>query len=117
MGLTIEDLKPKDFKITVKGVELDCKPLKLHQTLMLGSISDTFSNLSKSSEQDIAKANKEVMAIINEAIPELDGIELDGATILSIMTEIAEHTQPSDDKYLKDNKVTGTQNPKAEGAG
>ncbi len=44
MSNTIEDLKPKPFKIVVKGVTLDSKPLRLSHALTIAKIGNVFQD-------------------------------------------------------------------------
>lgn len=114
MGLTAEDLRPKNFKITIKGVELECKPLKLSHTLVIGSVGDIFSNIKDADIDTIRKAERELAEILPEIIPDLSGIELDGETMMDIITLVMESTTPSDAKYLEQNGVKKDVDPKAE---
>lgn len=117
MSLTVQDLQPKNFTIKVKGVELDCKPLKLSHTLLVASVGDIFNNLSTSTPESIKKAEAEINSVIADTIPSLKDIELDGATTMEIITQLMQSTVPSDVKYLDENGVKLNASPKAEKVG
>ena len=116
MSLSLEDLRPKNFTITIQGVELECKPLKLSHTLTMASISDIFSNLKDSTPESIERADKEIQSLIADIIPSLN-FELDGATTMEIITELVNSTTPSDVEYLNKNGVKLDASPKAEKVG
>lgn len=117
MSLSIEDLKPQNFKITVKGVELECKPLKLSHTLIMASVGAIFNDIKNSSVEDIKRAEKEVNSIIPELIPELTNVELDGSTTMDVITQMMASVKPSDVQFLEKNGVELNSDPKAEKAG
>jgi len=117
MGLTIEDLKPKDFTINIRGVELTCKPLKLEQTMLIASVGNIFNDVKNASEDDIKKACRAVEKIIPEIIPQLASVELDGGLILEIIPLIMPTVTPSDEEFLQKNGVKTDADPKAEKAG
>ncbi len=117
MGLTIEDLKPKNFKVKIKGVELDCKPLRMSHTLIVSKIGEIFQNINISTKKEIKQAEVDMDEVIAELIPELDGVKLDMESVLELITSMMESIQPSDNKELKEKGVAFDTDPKAEGNG
>lgn len=100
MGIAISDLMPKDFKVTVKGIELNCKPLRLSHALIVGKLSDVFSNPANYTANDIRQAEKDIDSVITDLIPELTGISLDIASFVELMPQLMNSTQPQDEKDL-----------------
>lgn len=115
--LSIEDLKPKSFKVNVKGVELDCKPLRMSHTLVISKIGDIFQNISKSKVEDIKQAEKDMDEVVADLIPDLKGIELDMQSTLDLITEMMKQIQPADNKELNDKGVEFNTDPKVEKLG
>jgi len=96
---TIDDLKPKSFTITVKDVELECKPLRLSHSLIIGKIADVFQSPDKYDAKDIVKAQQDIDFVFGDVIPALK-FELDMSTTLEVITQLMESIQPEDDKFL-----------------
>lgn len=117
MTLTIDDLKPKSFKITVKGVELECKPLRLSHTLTISKMGEIFQDAKNASTADIKDAEKGMDDVISELIPELSGVELDITSVLEIITQMMEQVKPSDVDFLEKNGVKLDESPKVEKIG
>lgn len=117
MSLTIEDLKPKNFKITIKGVELDCKPLRLSDALVISKLGDIFQNAKTASREDIEQSEKDMDAVIAKLIPDLTGVELDISSILEVLSQLMDHVEPADNKELKEKGVSFDNDPKAERTG
>lgn len=113
MGLTIEDLKPKSFKITVKGVELECSPLRLSHALTVAKLGEVFQNSKDATKAQIAQAEVDMDEVISELIPELKGINLDISSVIEIITLMMETIQPSDNKELDEQGVDISNDPKA----
>lgn len=101
---TIDDLKPKTFTITVRGVELECKPLRLSHSLIISKISDVFQNPDKYDAKQIIKAQEDIDFVFSDVIPALK-FELDMSTTLEVIMQLMETIQPDDDKFLKENGV------------
>lgn len=117
MALTIEDLKPKNFKIKVKDVEVECKPPRLSHTLVISKVGQTFQDVQKASREDILQAESDFDWVVGELIPELKGIDLDMQAIIDVITQIMEQIQPEESKILADKGVNFDSNPKAEKIG
>ena len=117
MTATIEDLKPTPFKITVRGVDLECKTIRLSHAMIIASVGSIFNDIKNSSVDDIKRAETEMIAIIPEIIPSLKDIELDGITIMDIITQLGPHMKPTDVEFLEKNGVKINDDPKAEKAG
>jgi len=117
MSLSIDDLRPKNFTITVKGVELECLPLKLSHTLTIASIGNVFENISGMTYESSKKLDTDIRRLIDEVIPSLQDKEIDGMTMMDIITKIGEGSMPSDVEFLDKNGVELNVDPKAEKAG
>lgn len=115
--LTIEDLKPKSFKVNIKGVELECKPLRMSHTLVISKIGEIFQNIGASSKEQIKQAEADMDEVVADLIPELSGIELDMQSTLDLITEMMAHIQPADNKELNDKGVEFNTDPKVEKLG
>ncbi len=105
MGLTIADLKPKDFIVTIKGVEVSCKPLRLSHALVVAKIGNVFQEAAKASRQEIKQAEKDMDDLVAELIPELMGTELDMAATMELIQQLMDNIAPSDNKELADKGV------------
>lgn len=117
MSVSIEDLKPKNFTITVKGVELNCRPLKLSQALLVSKVGAVFQNTQEATRDQITQAEKDLYEVIGETIPDLKGVELDMSVLMDVITQLSESITPSDNKELKERGVKFDADPKAEMTG
>jgi hypothetical protein len=117
MSLTVEDLKPKNFKVIVRGVELDCKPLRLSHALTISKIGEVFQNAKSATPTEIKDAEKKMDNVIAELVPELKDFNLDMAAVMELMTQFMEHIQPTDVEFLNKNGVKVNEDPKVERAG
>lgn len=117
MPLTIEDLKPKNFKVKLKGVELESKPLRLSHALMVVKLSEIFQNPDKATKEQIKQAEADMDELIAELIPDLKDIQLDINSTSDLITELMNHVQPSDNKELTDKGVKFDADPKAQRTG
>lgn len=106
MGLTIQDLQPQDFKVSIKGVELTCKPLRLSHTLILAKVGDVFQNVGECTTEQLKQAEKDLDEVTTELIPELQGISLDMRSSMELITQMMEQVEPEDNKELAANGVT-----------
>lgn len=113
MPLTLEDLKPKSFKVTIKGIELESKPLRLSHALMISKIGGVFQDIKNASKQDIKQTEADFDEIIEELIPELKGIQLGLGDITDLIAQLMESIQPSDNKELQEQGVKFDEGPKA----
>lgn len=113
MSVSIDDLQPKPFKVTIKGLELECKPPRLSHTLTLAKLGNIFQNTDKASKQDIVQAETDLDEVIGELIPELKGVNLDMSSTLDLVSQIMENIQPSDNKELEEKGVSFDTDPKA----
>lgn len=114
MALSIDDLKPKDFKINVKGIELTCKPLRLSHALIVAKLGDVFQNPKNYNNEEIRKAETDIDELISELVPELKGIQLDTMTMLDVITQLTDSNDPSENKELKEKGVSFESDPKDE---
>jgi hypothetical protein len=114
MGLTIDDLKPKNFKINIRGIELECKPLRLSHTMVIAKVGEVFKDATKATTEQILEAEKSMDEVIGQLIPEIKGIELDTADVLAIIEAMMDTITPEDNSYLEKKGVTFDTDPKAE---
>ena len=117
MPTTIEDLQPKPFTIKVKGLELECKPLRMSHALIISKVGEVFQSPKEATLQTVNQAEQDMDAVIGELIPELKGVQLDMATVLEVITQMMEHIQPSDNKELDEKGVKFDTDPKAQVTG
>lgn len=113
MGVTVEDLKPKNFKVTVKGVELESKPLRVSHALVIAKIGNVFQDSKNASREDIKQAEADMDYVIGELIPELADVELDMTATMQLIEQLMEHVEPSDNAELKEKGVKFDSDPKA----
>lgn len=120
MPLTIDDLKPKKFKVYIsvpneeEKVVLDSKPPKLSHVLILSKVGKIFEDSSNASMQEIKQSEKDFNHVIADLIPELDGVEVSMSATLEIITQIMEQIEPDDNKQLKESGVSFNKDPKEE---
>ena len=112
MSVTIEDLKPKPFTVNIKGLELQCKPLRLSHALIVAKVGNIFQD-SKASKQEIKQAEVDIDEVIVDLIPELKGIQLDMNLTIELIQQLMEHVEPADNKELKNKGVAFDTDPKA----
>ena len=112
MSVTIDDLKPKNFKLNIKGVELESKPLRLSHALSIAKIGNVFQDTKNASRDDIKQAEVEMDEVIAELIPELAGVPLDMAATMQLIEQLMEQVEPSDNRELKDKGVKFSSDPK-----
>jgi len=105
MSLTVEDLRPKPFKVKVQGVELESKPIRLSHALIIARVGNSFQDSSLSKEK-LKQAEADMDEVLTELIPELKGIELDLPTTTELIEQLMEHIEPSESKELKDKGVS-----------
>ena len=105
MGLTIDDLKPKKFKVTLGGVGLDCSPLSVAQVLDLTRIGEIFQNPESHTSEDFKEADKKLKGIIGELIPELKDTGLEVKYVLELIEQLMDSIEPSDNQELKKAEV------------
>ncbi len=113
MSLSIDDLRPKPFKVVIKGVELECQPLRLSHALAISRIGELMQNSAKHSMDDIRVSEKELDTIISELIPELGDINLELSAVMQLFEQMMDHIQPVEDQELKKNNVKLDSDPKA----
>jgi hypothetical protein len=117
MALTIEDLRPKNFKVNIKGVEVDCKPPRLSHILVISKVGESFQNIANLKREQIQEAEKDFDWVVSELMPELKGIDLDMQSVIDLITQIMEKIQPDESKELSDKGVKIDSDPKAEKIG
>lgn len=115
--LTIDDLKPKNFKITLKGVELESKPLKLSHALMIARLASVFNDVNSASKKQIQDAEKDLEEVIAELVPDLKDVQLDMGLTIELITQLMENIQPEDTKELNEKGVSFDADPKVERIG
>lgn len=113
MSLSIEDLKPQDKIITVGGVEVTCKPLRLSHALVLTQMGEIFQNPKNAKYEDMQKAEQNMDKLLSELIPELAGVNLDLNKTMEILTQMMVMIEPADNKELRERGVKFDNDPKA----
>jgi hypothetical protein len=114
MGLTIEDLKPESTIVTIKGVKLTCKPLRLSHALIMTQVGELFKDVKDAEVADINKAQKNMDLLIGELIPELAGVELGMQDTIDLITQLMGTVEPADNKELKEKGVSFSPDLKAD---
>lgn len=114
---TIDDLQPKNFSIEIRGVVLECKPLRLSHALSLNKLGEIFKNPTEMSKAKVSQAEQELDEVIGELIPDLKGKQLDLQTTLELLTKLIETISPDDNKELSAAGVEMNADPKAERIG
>ncbi len=102
---TIEDLRPQPFTITIRDVSLQCNPLRLEHGLLVAKIAAVFQNMDKVTRQDIITAQQDFDYVVTSLVPELKDIPLNIDDSLSVIEQMQTGSEPSDDKYLKEQGV------------
>lgn len=113
MSVNIEDLKPKPFKVILRGIELDCKPLRFSHALALAKLGNVFKEVDKATKEEIRQAEIDIDEVISELIPDLAGVELDISSLLVLMEQLMKQIEPSDNKELREAEVDLPTDPKA----
>lgn len=116
--LTIDDLKPKPFTINVKGVELECQPLRLAHALTIAKIGSVFSETAKASAQEIEQAARDLDAVVGQVIPALKDVALDASASIELITQLVATIEPAESSALKESGITfENPDPKVQTAG
>lgn len=103
---------PKNFTITVKGVELQCKPLRLSHALIVSKIGNVFQAPKDFNSKEIKQAEIDLDDVLTDLIPELKGISLGINDTVELITQLMDNVQPTDDKEVKDAGVRFDTDPK-----
>jgi glutamyl-tRNA reductase len=117
MSVNISDLQPKPFKITIKGVELESKPLRLSHALTVSKLGDIFQDSTKATKQEIKQAEIDLDEVIADLVPELKDIQLDITSIMQLLEQLMANIEPADNAELKEKGVKFDSDPKAERIG
>lgn len=117
MSLTIEDLQPNKFTITLDGLELEADQPELYQIVQLQKLGYVFQNPQDHSKQQIKVASDGAVEVIGELIPQLKDKKIKIKYLLEIIGQLIAEVQPDDNKYLSDNNVKFDTDPKAEKTG
>lgn len=116
MSITLEDLKPKQFKINIRGYETVCNPPRLSHALILTKVGEVFKEARTATKEQFKQAEIDFDEVVGELAPELKEIKFDVSVAMDIISEILEHIQPSDNKALKEAGVE-LNSPKVKEAG
>jgi len=111
--IRVQDLKPKPFTVTVKGVELESKPLRLSHALTIAKIGNVFQDTANASQSDIKQAETDMDSVIEDLIPELKGVSLDMQSTIELIGQLMGEIEPSDNKELREKGVAFDTDPKA----
>lgn len=117
MGVTIDDLRPKDFEIEVKGLSLKAKPPTLAHMLILSNISSVFQDPTQYTSKQLKQTEQDLNEVIADVVPELKGVQLDYEIVLQLIEKLMNQVQPDDNKELEDKGVKIDTDPKAEKIG
>ena len=117
MSIGLSDLQPKPIQVTIKGVELTSKPLRLKHALTLAKIGAVFEDASKATSQEIDRAQAEVDSVFAELIPELKDIELDMSATMELLQQLMSNIEPSENKELNESGVKIDSDPKVQVTG
>lgn len=117
MAINLEDLKPKTFKVKIRGNEIDCSPLRLSHALAVAKIGNVFQNPAEYNKEQIKQAEADMDDVIGELMPEIAGIKLDISNTIDVITQMMGQIEPSDNKELREKGVKLTADPKAERTG
>ena len=113
MGLSIEDLQPKNFTITVNGVQLEAKPLRLSHALTVSKLGNIFQSADKATSAEIKQAEADMDELVGELVPDLKGIPLDMSATMQVIEQLMASISPTDNKELSDKGVRFDTDPKA----
>ena len=113
MALTVEDLKPQDFTVTIKGVTLTCRPVRLSQALIIAKLGNVFTDPKSSTTTEIKQAEADLDDLVQSLIPELTGVQLDMGAVMELLAQLMDSIQPDDNKELKEKGVKFDSDPKA----
>jgi len=111
MSVTVADLQPKPFKVSIKvkgtdeKVEVDCSPLRLSHALQVSKIGNIFNDSANTTPQQLKQAEEDMDVVIAELMPELKGIKLDIGAIMEVIEQLMASVQPSDNKELREKGV------------
>ena len=103
--MNVEDLRPKPFKVTVKGVDLECKPLRMSHALSLAKIGNAFEDPGTKSREENKKLELEFDEVVSELVPDLAGVPLDLQSSMELIQQLMASVEPSESQELKENKV------------
>lgn len=98
---SLDDLRPKSFQVEVRGVKLNCKPLRLSHGLLVGKLGEAFQDTSKLTKQEIKQIQSDVDELVIELIPDLKDVELNMADTVELLSQLTDGIQPSDNEYLE----------------
>lgn len=112
MSISIEDLKPKPFTITIKGVKMECKPLRVSHALTVSKMGSIFNDPSQYSKKQIKEAEQDLDEVIAELVQDIKDIHLDLDATLEVITQLTETMIPTENKELAEAGVELTKGPK-----
>lgn len=116
MALNISDLQPRPFTVNLgKGGTTECKPLRMSHIFMLNKLGSVFVEPEKATREQIAAAEADFDFVIADLIPELAGVQLGLDTVMSLIGQMMETVNPSENKELDDKGVSFDPNPKVSG--
>lgn len=102
---TLDDLKPKPFKVSLKGHEFECKPLRLSHTLTVSRLAELFNDSGKITMKSAKAAEKDLDELIADLIPELTGVQLDLNDSMHLLTQMVNSVEPEESKELSEANV------------
>lgn len=117
MSINLDDLKPKPFKIKLKGHELTSQPIRLAHALTMMKLGPVLEAPTDYTNEKLKESANELQALFVELIPELEGIELDITLTSDLIQQLMDNIQPSDNQELKEQGVKVTSDPKVPRSG
>jgi hypothetical protein len=103
--MTIDDLKPKKFTVTIKELQLECKPLRLSHVLVISKIGEILQNPKEHNAKDINQAQLDLDDVFKDLIPELMGVELSFEDSITLITQLMDSTETDDSKFINESGV------------
>jgi len=102
---SVEDLQPKPFTVTIKGMEYESKPLRLSHALMVSKIGAIFNDVRNSNLKETKQAETDLDLIIADLIPDIKDAHLDLLTVMDLLAQLMDSVQPTEQQELEDNNI------------
>lgn len=106
MALTIDDLRPKKFTVTISGIQLKCSPLRLSHALIVAKVGEVLQNPTKKTTEEIKQAETDMDDLILDLIPELGDVKLDIDAFMELLPQLTKSNEPSENKELEEKGVS-----------
>jgi hypothetical protein len=113
MGVSLSDLSPQPFNVTIRGHEIQVQPPSLKHAMKLAKYGSVLENPREMTDKDIEQSDAAIREVIGELAPDLKGAELDFQTVMHIVSIIMGESEPDDNQELNRNNVKINTDPKA----